>query len=104
MIKIFLCCSAGMSTSMLVRKMQAAAAEQGVEAEIAALPMAEFDQGIKDYDVCLLGPQVRFKLKDFQQQAAELNKQVEIVDSMAYGLMQGDKVLAQALKLLGCTA
>ena len=35
---ILLVCSAGMSTSLLVTKMEAAAKEQGVEAKIFALP------------------------------------------------------------------
>ena len=34
MIKIMLACSAGMSTSLLVTKMQEAAKEKGVECEI----------------------------------------------------------------------
>ncbi|HEY5524282.1 MAG TPA: PTS sugar transporter subunit IIB, partial [Clostridium sp.] len=37
MTKIILCCSAGMSTSLLVTKMQAAAKAQGVEASIKAM-------------------------------------------------------------------
>ena len=36
MKKILLCCSAGMSTSLLVTKMEAAAKEQGVECRINA--------------------------------------------------------------------
>lgn len=100
MKKIFLCCSAGMSTSMLVKKMEAAAAEQNIETEIVARPMADFDDAIQEYDVCLLGPQVRFKLNDFQKQAAEYNKKVAVIDPMAYGMMKGDQVLNQAIELL----
>lgn len=100
MKKIFLCCSAGMSTSMLVKKMEQAATERDLEVEIAAVPMAEFDDAIEQYDVCLLGPQVKFKLADFQKQAAELNKQVAAIDPMAYGMMKGGQVLDQALALL----
>ena len=100
MKKIFLCCSAGMSTSMLVTKMRQAATDNSIEAEIVALPMAEFDTGIQEYDVCLLGPQVRFKLADFQKQAAAVNKKVAVIDAMDYGLMKGDKVLKQAIELL----
>ena len=37
MYRILLVCSAGMSTSLMVAKMQAAATEQGIEASIAAL-------------------------------------------------------------------
>ncbi|GAM75397.1 PTS system [Vibrio ishigakensis] len=34
MHKIMLCCSAGMSTSMLVRKMEQAAADNGIEQKL----------------------------------------------------------------------
>ena len=100
MKKIFLCCSAGMSTSMLVRKMKEAAKEQNIETEIEALSMAEFEDAIQEYDICLLGPQVRFKLDDFQKQAAVYNKKVAVIDPMAYGMMKGEQVLRQALEML----
>ncbi|WP_330926478.1 PTS sugar transporter subunit IIB [Candidatus Sororendozoicomonas aggregata] len=100
MKRIFLCCSAGMSTSMLVKKMEKAASERELAVEIAAIPMSGFDEAIKTYDVCLLGPQIKFKLTDFQKQAAELNKKVAAIDPMAYGMMKGDQVLDQALSLL----
>lgn len=38
-----LCCSAGMSTSLLVTKMKKAAEEQGKDVEIFAVPVAEAD-------------------------------------------------------------
>jgi len=100
MKKIFLCCSAGMSTSMLVNKMKASAAERGLEADIIAVSLSEFDDTIKEYDVCLLGPQVRFRHQDLASQAAEYGKKVGVVDSLAYGMMKGDQVLDQALELL----
>ena len=43
MKKIFLCCAAGMSTSMVVNKMKQAAAQKGLETEIIAVAMEEFD-------------------------------------------------------------
>ena len=65
MTKIILCCSAGMSTSLLVTKMQAAAKEQGIETAIQAKSEAEVKNHEDEMDVLLLGPQVRFLLKDY---------------------------------------
>ncbi|MGO0305757.1 PTS sugar transporter subunit IIB [Endozoicomonas acroporae] len=104
MKKIFLCCSAGMSTSMLVKKMEQAAVDRGLEVKIDAVGMANFEQAIESYDVCLLGPQIKFKLADFQAHAAKLHKRVEAIDPMAYGMMKGEQVLDQALALLEETA
>lgn len=57
MRKIILLCAAGMSTSMLVKKMQEAAAAQNYECTIAAFPTSEAQAQASDADVILLGPQ-----------------------------------------------
>lgn len=41
MKNIMLCCAAGMSTSLLVTKMEKAAKEQNIEAKIWAVPVEE---------------------------------------------------------------
>ncbi|HBY5100710.1 TPA: PTS sugar transporter subunit IIB, partial [Klebsiella pneumoniae] len=43
MYKIMLCCSAGMSTSLLVRKMVEAANERDLPVQIDAYGVSEFD-------------------------------------------------------------
>ena len=54
MYHILLVCSAGMSTSMLVKKMQDAASEKGVEATIWAVGDAESVEEVKKADIILL--------------------------------------------------
>ena len=68
MKKIMLCCSAGMSTSLLVKKMIAEAEQRGLPVEINAFGVAEFDQQVGHYQVVLLGPQVKYMQKDLQKQ------------------------------------
>lgn len=101
MKNILLVCSAGMSTSLLVTKMQAAAAAQGIECHIEAVAEAEAANKINDVDVLLLGPQVRFLLNKFQGLTEGKNVPVEVIDTVAYGTMNGEKVLARALELIG---
>ena len=55
MKKIVLLCAAGMSTSMLVKKMQEAAAAESYECSIAAYPTSEANAKASDADVILLG-------------------------------------------------
>lgn len=100
MKKIFLCCAAGMSTSMLVKKMLAEAESRGIEAKIVAVGLEDFDNNIADYDCCLLGPQIKYKLKEFQEKGAALGKPVDVINQMDYGMMKGGKVLDQALALI----
>ena len=51
MTKIILCCSAGMSTSLLVTKMQAAAKEQGIDTAIQAMSEADVKNHEDEMDV-----------------------------------------------------
>jgi PTS system cellobiose-specific IIB component len=97
-MKIMLVCSAGMSTSMLVTKMQKAAQERGVVADIVALAEADA-KGQKNVDVVLLGPQVRFLLAQLKGIFEPQGTPVEVIDSINYGTMNGNAVLDQALKL-----
>lgn len=99
MVNILLCCSAGMSTSLMVSKMQASAEERGIEATIWAVPEAEAQANAEKADVILLGPQVRFLLDKVKSVAGDTP--VEVIDMMAYGMMDGAKVLDQGLKLIG---
>lgn len=100
MKKILLCCSAGMSTSMLVQKMVKAAEARGIDCKIEAHAVTVFEDAIQEFDVCLLGPQVRFQLEELRQTASQYGKQIDAISPMAYGMMKGDEVLDQALSLM----
>lgn len=100
MKKILLVCSAGMSTSLLVNKMKAAAKEKGIEIEIFALPVSESSSVIDTVDIVLLGPQVRFQ-KPMVDSLVKGRVPVEVINMRDYGIMNGKAVLDRALKLLG---
>ena len=97
MKRIVLMCAAGASTSMLVKRMQQAAEQQGFECTIEAHPVNQATE-FADSDVILLGPQVRFELDKVKGQ---VNCPVESIDMMAYGTMNGEAVLKQARALMG---
>lgn len=100
MKRITLVCGAGMSTSLLVVKMNDAAKKLGVEAKIIAVAEAELKHHIDDTDVLLLGPQVRFLLNKYKTAYEPKGIKVDVINSMDYGLMNGEKVLNHALTLL----
>lgn len=100
MKKIFLCCAAGMSTSMVVNKMIKAAEQQGIDVDIIAVGIEEFESTLSNYDCCLIGPQIKYKLADFKAIADAQNKPVAMINSMDYGMMRGDKILADALRMI----
>ncbi|GIN38981.1 MULTISPECIES: PTS sugar transporter subunit IIB [Heyndrickxia] len=100
MKKIMLVCSAGMSTSLLVTKMEKAAVEKGEEIQIFAVAEAEAKNHFEEIDVLLLGPQVRFLKGKLEKQLDGKGIPVQVIDSIDYGTMNGDAVLTKALQLL----
>ena len=99
MKRIALVCSAGMSSSLLVKKMEQVAKELGVEVEIAALPEAEAKANWTGFNLILLGPQVRYVKPQFERMVGG-KIPVAIIDMAAYGTVNGKKVLEDALKIL----
>lgn len=97
-MRIVLVCYAGMSTSMLVTRMQKVAKERGIDAEIEAIAASELDD-LGDANVILLGPQARYALNDVKEIADEKGINVDVIDSETYGTMNGAAVLDLALKL-----
>ena len=96
---ISLFCANGMSTSLLVSKMNSSAAESGLEYEIAAYPVSEISTYGEKADVILLGPQVKYKLKATKEQFPD--KAVEAINMQDYGLMNGANVIKRVRELLG---
>lgn len=99
MTRILLFCAAGMSTSMLVSKMKKAANDLGVEVTIEAYPEAEMQKRVDEADVVLLGPQVKFMLPKAKSIFETKGIPVEVINTMDYGMMNGEKVLKRALEL-----
>lgn len=98
MKKIVLICVAGMSTSLLVSRMQAAAAEDNYVCDIHAYPIADAPVYIPDADIVLLGPQVRYMLGKFRGEYP--GKRIESIDMRMYGMIDGKGVLDFARKML----
>lgn len=99
---IMLVCSAGMSTSLLVTKMQKAATEQEIDVDIFATGSSEVDEHLakKEVDVLLVGPQVRFMVGQFEEKVADMNIPVETINMRDYGMVNGENVLQTALDLI----
>lgn len=99
---IMLVCAAGMSTSLLVTKMKKAAEAQGIQADIFAISAHEIDLMIeqKNVDVLLLGPQVKYMQKQIESKLAGKDIPVEAINMQDYGMMNGEKVLGQALRII----
>lgn len=92
-MKILLACSAGMSTSLLVNKMIDASKAEGRDDKIWAVGQADLDNALKECDVLLLGPQMRFLAPKIKPQCEELGVPVEVIPAVLYGRVDGKAVL-----------
>lgn len=99
-MKILVMCSAGMSTSLLVSKMEKHAQEIGErDIVIKAEPVDDLLNHVDAYDVFLLGPQVQYKeewVKSIVEKKGKKYANIPVVD---YGRVDGKKTLALAMGL-----
>lgn len=92
-MKILLACSAGMSTSLLVNNMKKFCSPDDV---IEARPIRTVPDIIDDWDVLLLGPQVRYLEKDYKPLCESKGKGFGLIPMQTYGRMDGKACLELA--------
>ena len=100
MENIVLICTAGMSTSLLVSKMNKIAEKNEIKINIEALAQSELKNYSKKIDLILLGPQVKYLLNNLERDYLDSEVEFDVIDSVQYGTLNGKAVLNQALRLL----
>lgn len=93
--RIYLFCSAGMSTSLLVSKMRAQAEKYAVPVVIEAFSETFAAEKGPEADVILLGPQIAYLQADIRRLLP--GKTIEVIDSALYGKVDGLGVLKAAV-------
>ena len=100
MKNIILVCAAGMSTSLLVNKLRNAAGAAAIDVHNEAMPASTFANYKGQTDVLLLGPQVSYLEAEMKANYEPKGIKVSVINMMDYGLMDGKKVLDNALKIM----
>lgn len=98
MKKIYLFCSAGMSTCLLVTKMRKAAEEVNLPVYIEAFSIVRLDEKAPEADCIMLGPQVRYEFDKVKAKYSD--RPVGVLDMNAYGMMDGMASLKQAVRTI----
>ena len=98
-MNIMRACCAGMSTSILVNAMEKAAADQGKDYKIWADNTTAVADQLGNFDVLLLGPQVRHMQRKMTK-LVDGKAPVAVIDAVAYGRADGAAVLKQAEDLV----
>ncbi|OFD83995.1 PTS sugar transporter subunit IIB [Bacillus mycoides] len=85
---------------MVVRKMQEEAKKQGKDYKIKAVDSELVKLEIKNADVVLIGPQVKYLFPAVEFLAKSHDIPVAIIEQRDYGMCDGVKVLKQAEHLV----
>ncbi|MBZ9607410.1 PTS sugar transporter subunit IIB [Clostridium estertheticum] len=99
-MKIILMCAAGMSTSLLVTKMEDYTKKiNRDDIQISARSVEDLDEFVDDYDIFLLGPQVRYKEIWVKSIVEPKGKKFANIPPQVYGRFDGKKTLELAFSL-----
>lgn len=99
MTRVYLFCTAGMSTSMLAVRMQEVATAHKLPIEVKAFSLSKVDEIVEQYhpDCILLGPQACFMFEEVKRKY-DKDVPVAVIDVNDYGMMNGEAVLKTAIR------
>lgn len=92
-MKIILCCSQGMSSSIFVRALRKEIQEQNLDYVIASIGIFELSKYIEKTNFVLVAPQVKYAFKDISEMSKVYNIPTVLINEKDYGLMDVKKVL-----------
>lgn len=94
--KVLLICAGGMSTGILMKKMEKYAVENSVELQIEAIGMSAYEEVYKNYDVILLGPQVSYKKAEIE---AVTKMPIAVIEAYDYAVGNVVNIMKQVDEL-----
>ncbi len=95
-MKILLVCAGGMSTSILMKKMEAYWKDQGEDLTIKAVGLSEYQDVYKNFDILMVGPQVSYRLDEIKQNTG---LPCSAIESFDYAVANCPNIMKLAKKL-----
>ena len=96
-MKVLLVCAAGMSTSILMKKMEKYAKEKGFDLTIKAVGIESYQEEVKNYDVLLLGPQILYRLNEIKSQSCI---PTNVINPRDYGIGNAENIFKQINEMM----
>ncbi|MGH1811675.1 PTS sugar transporter subunit IIB [Enterococcus entomosocium] len=90
-MKILLVCANGLSTSILMQKMEKWGKEKNVDLAVKAVPVGGYESVYQDYDCVLVAPQISYKLDEVQNNVVGVP--VGAINSIDYGISNVDNII-----------
>lgn len=100
MKNILLCCAGGMSTSLLVQKMQHEAEARGLDVDIDACGVSQAPDRLDGVGVLLLAPQVAYARVNIEDDLEAAGVKLVLLDMLDFGRMNAKKIIDEALSAL----
>lgn len=96
MVRVMLICNAGMSTAMLAQKINK---NSDGYCYVEAFGEGEFEEHIEDFDIVLVGSQIRHLIPSIKK---VVNNRIPVsyINPVDYGMMKVDHVIAQIKEIL----
>lgn len=95
-MKILLVCAGGMSTSILMKKMETYWEEHGEDLDIKAVGLSEYQDVFQHFDIVMVGPQLSYRLKEVKENTG---LPCEAVPSFDYAIANCENIMKLAQKL-----
>ncbi len=97
-MKVLLVCAAGMSTSILMKKLEKYAADNGIEFSISATGWTNAKDACDGVDCVLMGPQVAYQKANVETMVGDIP--VAVISPQDYGMGNCKSVFALIDELL----
>ncbi len=99
MRKIILLCAGGMSTSILMTKMNNYAKQINYECTVKAYAKDRAADVAADADIIMIGPQIGYAMEEIQSNLPD--KKIILMNMSDYGFQRADVFIEQVKKELG---
>lgn len=97
MKRVLLCCSAGMSTSILVKKMMDWFDDNDIDIRVEAMPLSQAQARINEFDIVLIAPQIGHAINEVKELTSS---PIKIIPGEIYQTGSGKEVAQLALGML----
>lgn len=99
-MNVLLVCAGGFSTSILVKKIEEESKKRNIDIAVSAKPIEDLEMYIEQYDLVLLGPQVKYKENWVKKIVDKYKKIYDVIPPHIYGRMDAASTLDIILKRL----
>lgn len=93
---VIICCSSGMSSSLLARKLEKVVEAKGLNLKVSTMDIDLVRRNFKEADLILLGPHIKYKLEEVRSMCGGWPR-AELIDTKIYQTFNGEMLAAQIL-------